>query len=198
MNRTPAPAVPPPVTALIDCCLQGKQACWRTLWPLITSAAREPLRRLVWAYHLDAAVVEDLEQELYLYLQARSGFRLRAFRGRDPAQFRAYIRRVSQQFASRWLARWQQSVRREAAAWEAAGPLRVSTTTAGQVAAVYRELLVLLRAAERAGLEAFLEQDDCPASGHSGGHGGPAPGPCPRTERRQVERLYQNCAARLL
>ena len=175
----------PPLSLLIDNCLRGEEASWALLWPLVVAASEGPLRQLVWAFHLDPGVVEDLKQELYLYLQARSGARLRAFRGRDAGQFCAFVRRVSRRCAGRCLARWRRVAGREAATGRAAALRRATAPTEGQVAAVYRDLVDLLSAPEREELRALLEREDGAAA-------------TDRSTRRRVARLYRRCAGGLL
>jgi hypothetical protein len=153
---------------LLGLCIEGDHDAWRRLWEIAAASVRRAMPRRRIGLAEDASLVDDAEQEFYLFLREDSCRRLRAFRGGGEPEFRGYLRVVAGNFlhsrrASRRRAEAREHGTRLAAARpEAGGP------TEPQVLAALREFLATTSAEERGRLEAILVPEGRPEADRVG------------------------------
>jgi DNA-directed RNA polymerase specialized sigma24 family protein len=174
-----------PVRELIRRCAEDDRDAWERLLRLVEGASTGVIRQLCASYRLDLALADDAMQEMLIHLWERSAWRLRAFRGSDPAQFQAYLARLCRRFLRRRIARWHSSRRREAVLLRGLEPAGAGGPSEPQVRAAYAELLALMTGSDRRKLAVVLDRSTRhdPIS--------------ERTARRWAEQLQGRYAGRL-
>lgn len=146
------------VRELIDRSAAGDGDAWRALWNVIHGATSWQIRRLLAARGVDASEADDLIQEFYLYLSARSWARLQTFRGESEAELRQFARVIALRFARRCLLHRQRVAHREKGAIQARGEVgpEAGPTEPEEYAALER-LAEDLDEQDRALLQAVLD-----------------------------------------
>lgn len=177
------------VRALIQRCRGSDSAAWEELWPLLSSAANDPTRRLLKRNDLDASLAEDILQDLYIHWKGSELSLLGDFHGTGEAKFRQFLRSSALYFGRNWIRKWKKGQRREVRALTRLKPTDRSCSTEQQILSRIREVESLMDEDDRRKL-AFV-------SNVVSAHSAEQP-PSPRTLRRWQRYLCKKYSGKLI